>query len=145
MKYFFIGAMSLILSGCGTFFGIAESEIDTVNKRLVIAGSQIESLAELTTNLLEVDAITPEQARLVSTNLRSALDAVQTAKDTIELSSDPTQGESALEIVERTLEITLNLLNGFSSESNIERVKYDAGFTRNRHRFECGACYHTRI
>lgn len=145
MKVFLV-ISALLLSGCGTLLGINESELDTANKRLAAAGLQIESLANLTNNLLQIDAITTEQAQIVSTNLRSALNAVQAAKDAVETSGDPAQADTALEIVERSLEISLNLLNGFSGNNARERIShYDSSFTRRCYGPQRFACYSARV
>src|SRR5690606_14997235 len=75
---------------------------------------QVEALALLTTDLVTEGVISPSQARAVSTNLRTALDAIQTAKDAVAASGDPSQADTALEIAARAIDVTLRLLQSFA-------------------------------
>ena len=120
MKILFV-SIAFLLSGCGTFLGIDQNQIDTPNKRLGVAAAEIESLYRLTTNLLDADLIDVNQATLIKTNLDSALEAVRSA--TIALNNqDASEVETALVISQRVLEITTNLITNFTSTENKEPI-----------------------
>jgi len=129
MRAFLAIILSIALGGCATVFGVDAGKLDSANKQLAAATVQIEALAVLTTDLLAADVITPSQARAVSTNLRTALDAIQTAKDAVAASGNPSQADTALEIAARSIDITLRLLQSFAPRSTalFEREIHDGG------------------
>lgn len=129
MRAFLAIILATVLSGCATVFGVDAGKLDSANKQLAAATVQVEALALLTTDLLAADVITPSQARAVSTNLRTALEAIQTAKNAVAASGDPSQADTALEIAARSIDITLRLLQSFAPTQTalLEREHHDSG------------------
>lgn len=122
-----IGALiiALCVSACATVFGVDPARLDSANKALAAATVRIEALALISTDLVAEGVITPTQGRAISSNLRTALDAVQKAKDAVQASGDPTQADAALEIAERSIDVTLRLLQSFAPKQSaiFEREK----------------------
>lgn len=125
MRIVFALITALFASSCATIFGVDPARLDSANKSLAAATVRIEALALISTDLVTAGVITPSQGRAISTNLRTALDAVQQAKDAIAASGDPTQADTALEIAERSIDVTLRLLQSFAPKQTalFEREK----------------------
>lgn len=125
MRTLLLAIAALTVSGCATIFGVDPARIDSANKALAAATVRIEALALIATDLVTEGVITPSQGRAIATNLRTALDAVQQAKDAIAASGDPSQADTALEIAERSIDVTLRLLQSFAPKQTalFEREK----------------------
>jgi len=125
VKMFLLSICALFISACGTLQGaftsitggVSIEEIDTANKGLVVAASQISNTAKLTASLTRSGAISPAQATLIRDGLQTALDAVQSAKDAIEQNGDPSQADNAIDTAQTALGVALTLLSGFTGET----------------------------
>jgi hypothetical protein len=124
MKILLAAIAFSFLSACGTLQGafttitggVSVEEIDTANKGLVVAASQISNAAKLTASLTRSGAITPAQATLVRDGLQTSLDAIQSAKDAIEQNGDPSQAGNAIDTAQTALGVALTLLSGFTGQ-----------------------------
>ena len=121
MKYIVIACFALFTSACasGPFAdlfneGVSIEEIDTANKALATAATQIGQAARLTASLVRAGAITPGQATLVRDGLQTALDAVELAKNAVQENGDPSQAETAIETAQTSVAVALTLLSGFT-------------------------------
>lgn len=109
--FFCVGCASLA-GGGGT------GNLDTVKRQIATAAIAIESIASLTTEMVQKDVIRVEQARQIANVLRPAYEALAAAFDLIETTGDVSTAGTAIEAGTQAALIALRLLQQFIGEHN---------------------------
>ena len=100
--------ITLALDGCANPYG--NVNIDTTNKALIVAIAETRAANLLLQEVIKARVIDQGQAQSVLDTLRTTLQTLQAAKDSVAVSGDPTQGLDALDTAARSLDFVLGIL-----------------------------------
>ena len=120
------------LGGCVSTLGVDNERLNTANKQLADKVLFVETLANFATRLVRSRVITANQGRQVGGILQRSLNTLNETQASISRNGDPSQAQDALDRVDQSLAIVLDLLTTFApaSTSAIETYRHRLEYAR---------------